>query len=149
MKLYVPRELTMPVDVKSDEHVLDLKQWMDLQAVLEDYKSFDEVLRALSKNTKKCYIDLRYPALALKEMPDGSVGDWLITVVNIFGDEAVEGGGKLPAGLPKPRLLVRMAEEMDVTERVAKTRLLTLMHGGYLEEQYANVLFPVKLLMRT
>jgi hypothetical protein len=48
--------------------------------------------------------------------------------------------------MPKPRLLVRIAEEMDISERVAKTRLLTLMHGGYIREQYGNILFPTHLL---
>lgn len=149
MRLYVPKEMQMPLDMKEGDYCPSLKEWLALQDVCECYQSFDEILYALAKGIKRTNVELRYPALKLKEIPAGSVGDWLIQVVNIFGDVAAQGDDhRVPASIDKPFLIARLCEEGNVTERVAKQRLITLMHGNYLQEEYGRVLFPVQLLAR-
>lgn len=147
MRLYVAREMTLPIDIKDNEYCPSLQEWLQLQEILECYDSFNEVLRALSNKVKKTNVQIRYPALNLKNIPTSSVGDWLITVVNIFGDVAAESEDhKVPSGLSKTFLLAKMCEEMNVTERNAKQWLGTLMHGHYLVESFGLIKFPTHLL---
>jgi hypothetical protein len=137
--------MQMPLDVKEDETSPSLAEWIDFKECCEDYKDFQEVLRALRKVTKSYHVDLRYPNLALKEYPPGSVGDWLICVVNIFGEIAEEENDGKVKPIPRPRLQVKLAAEMNTSERTAKTWLNTLINGGYLKVDFGNIPFPAHL----
>ena len=43
MKLYVPKNQAMPLDVKEDEHVMDLADYLTLKEIMEQFKSFDQL----------------------------------------------------------------------------------------------------------
>jgi hypothetical protein len=88
---------------------------------------------------------LKYPILELEEYPEGQVGDWLIAVLNVFGKVGVEEQG-VSARIERKRLLALICMEMDITEKVAKARLRTLINGHWLKEEFGCVKFPVERL---
>ena len=116
-------------------------------AALEPYEGLDQVLRVLAKvHVRKAEVKLRYPALELKELPPGMAGDSMIAVLNVFGDVAAKRDGVLSSAIARTYLIAKLAEELDVTECVAKKRLDALIHGAHLTESYGNVLFPLERL---
>lgn len=137
----------MPLDVKEDEEVLDTKRMMELADVALEFKSWEDVIATLRNNVKQCHKELRYPRLELEDMPPGSVGDWLVCVLNVFGDVGMkECNGKVPKGIAEYRLVAKLCSEMDTTERTAKQRLNTLKHGNHLKLENGLIVFPVERL---
>jgi hypothetical protein len=128
-----------------DQPSFSPEQLRELAEVAKEYSSWKELIHALRDNIAKGRVVLRYPALELKEYPQGKIRDWLVIILNIFGDIGVK-EGSFPDRIERNRLLARMSGAMNCNEALAKKRLITIEHGGYLKELYGCVLFPTELL---
>ena len=116
---------------------------MDLELRVSALEESKETRRPTAESA----VVLEFPVLSLESYPEGQVGDWLIAVLNVFGQIGVKEEG-VPEKLDRNRLLALMCMEMDVTDKVAKDRLRTLKNGRWLKEEYGCVKFPVHLLRR-
>jgi hypothetical protein len=123
------------------------EQLREFVELAKNYQSWNELIHVLRKNISRNAINLKYPNLELKEYPDGKQRDWLVYILNIFGDAAVKGGQGVPGSLPRHFLVAKMAEAMDVTQKISEARLRTLQNGKWLQVGWGNVLFPKEHLM--
>jgi hypothetical protein len=144
LRLYIPKTISLVVDAKEDEHIMDSADWQDLADVMEYCSSFADLKRMVKKGFDHSNVKLRYPGMAMKSYPNGSVGDWYISLLNAWGDYVVDvkKGQEFPAALDKDLLMARMAEDMNCTVKTAEKRLLTLKQGGYVKMEFGKVIFP-------
>lgn len=145
MRLYLPKTLGLIVDAKEDEHIMDLADWQCLKDVMEYCDSFEDLKKVVVRGINKTNVKLRYP-WKLKQVPNGSVGDWYISLLNTYGDYVmdVKEGKEFPAALDQELLAARMAEDMNCTAKTAKQRMLTLKTGGHIKMEYGKVVFPAE-----
>jgi hypothetical protein len=147
MHLYVPKNQPMPLDAKEDEHIMDLTDFLTLKEIMEQFKSFDQLASVVIGRHLKEKQELRYQ-LRFKDVPIGSPGETFRAVINIFGDIGSKTDGKMPALVPMTKVCALMAEEFSCSERVAKSRLVTLMHSGHLVQEHGCIKFPKEKLER-
>ena len=144
MKLYIPKNVSLIVDAKPEEHVMDASDWQSLADVMEYCNSFDDLKQMVKKGFKTSNVQLRYPGMEMKDYPNGSVGDWYISLLNAWGDYVVDvkGGKEFPAAIDKDLIIARMAEEMNCSAKTAEKRLETLKNAKYIRVEYGRVIFP-------
>ena len=144
VKLYVPRTVTSPFDMNDDEYFMNASDWLILQEVMVHFKSFEDLKFRAGNSLAKTNVQLRYPGMKMKSYPNGSVGDWYISLLNAWGDYVMEvkDGKEFPSCLETNVLVARMAEEMGCTAATAMKRLDTLKKGGHIKIEYGMVDFP-------
>lgn len=149
MRLHVPRNVSLVFDVKEDEYVMTMSDWLILQEVMEYCKDFEDLKRLVGKVKAKTNIELRYPGMKMKSIPTGIMGDSYITLLNCWGDyvEDVLEGKSFPAVIEIDVIVARMSEEMNVSVATAKKRLDQLKQAKYIKCEYGTVLFPKENLL--
>lgn len=135
--------MTMPIEVREDETVMTLVDAMLLKEIMEGFRSFEELKAAVSKYHKSYNLDCRYP-FEFDDLPGGSVRDWFIAVVNVFGDEGVRKfkGSGVPSKLERKYLVSKVQEELGKVERTVNGYIQSLINSEELVEEYGMVLFP-------
>lgn len=152
MRLYVPKDLSMPLHAKEDEHVMSLDDALLLKEVMECFESFEELKRLVAKNYKKEKVNIRDPGLRHiwkeSKLPQGSLREVFNAVVNVFSREAVDSGGMIKDKLPSNFLIARVGDEFGIEYKTARQKIMALRRGGYLKEDYGQIIFPVELIER-
>lgn len=150
MRLYVPRNMTMPMDAKEDEYVMTMEDCLDLKAMMEHFDSFEELRKCVGKNFKKEKIKVRFSGLEdiwdESRLPKGSLRETFNAVLNVFGD--ISGGGKIKGQIPTNIVTARVADEFGVEFKTAKTKMKALMHGLFLREELGKIQFPIEFIKK-
>jgi hypothetical protein len=150
MRLHIPKNVSLVMDAREDEYVMDMNDWLILQEVMECCKDFNDLKRKAGKAMAQTNVELRYPGMLMKTVPNGSMGDWYISLLNCWGDyvEEVLEGKTFPAAIETDIIIARMAEDMNVSIPTARKRLDSLRMGKYIKMEYGAVLFPKENLVR-
>jgi len=121
----------------------------ELAEAVEPYGSWVAAMASLRRHAPKGNAGeiLRYPALRLRDLPDGNLGEWLVQVLNVFGSLGEKEEGKIPRMVARERLQALLCSEMGVTAKITKQRVQTLIDAGLLRQHYGNVPFPIELLV--
>ncbi|MCK9598854.1 MAG: hypothetical protein M0R06_07445 [Sphaerochaeta sp.] len=139
-----------PTDAKEDEYVMTLDDALILQEILEHFKSFSELRKAVGKKLKDERPVVRHDFMECVTIPcNGSNYDTFVGVLNVFGDFSEDNNDALEGVRIQPRLdfkylVAKLSGELNVSEIVAKRRLRTLINGKWLEQSGGVVLFPIK-----